>query len=92
MKKKALRDEVFVRPIVKEQTESGLIIPESSGSCMRGEVISTGTRLMRDKKERDFEVSTGDTVFFANGSGKSIEFEDEKLLMLRHQDIMGIIS
>lgn len=92
MKKKALRDEVFVRPIIKEKTQSGLIIPESARTCMRGEVVSIGTRLMHGKKEKEFEVSVGDIIFFANGTGKSITFDDEKLLMLRHNDIMGTIS
>jgi len=91
MKKKALRDEIFVRPIIKKNTSSGLIIPESAKVCMKGEVVSKGTRIVRGKKEKEFEVDAGDIIFFANGTGKSIEFDDETLLILRHSDIMGVI-
>jgi len=89
MKLKALRDEIFIKPIIKEETKNGLIIPENARTCIKGEVVSTGTNPNNSKKE--FEVSVGDTVFFSNGTGKSIEFENEKLLMIRHSDIMGLI-
>lgn len=92
MKLRAMRDEVLIRRIVEEQTESGIYIPETASKCMKGEVLSVGPRVMRYGKEVPSEVEEGQTVIFPKGTGQNVKTEDETLLMLKHTDVLGILS
>lgn len=68
----------------KNETNSGIIIPdtvEKHGS-VKGEVIEVGL---------DMNVITGDTVLFAKFSGINIQFDGEDYIILREDDLLGII-
>ena len=93
MQIKALRDEVIVKRIDQSETsKGGLVIPDVARKCMKAIVLSVGKRLVRHKKEVEPEVSVGDTVVFPRGTGQIIDTGKEKLLMLKHEDILGKIA
>ena len=83
---KTLRDEILIRPIVKEKTESGLIIPEKSRTYLRGTVMSVSNEIDEP------EISEGSTVFFPVGTGKSLDMGNEKFIVIRYEDILGVIK
>lgn len=90
---RALRDEVIVERIIDEESESGLYIPESAKKCNKAKVLSVGRRVTRNGKSVEPEVSIGDIVVFPQGTGILMETgEDQKPLMLKYQDILGILS
>lgn len=91
MKVKAMRDEVLVRRIVKEKTKSGLIIPDAVKSCTKGEVVSVGKRIDKNGNIEELEVTVGDTVLFPKATGQELDVGDEKLVMIKHEDILGKI-
>jgi co-chaperonin GroES (HSP10) len=87
MKIKALRNEVIVERIIKEQTGSGLYIPQATKNCMRGTVVSVGNKV-------DADINEGDTIIFPRGTGQLVGEEPnnaDKLVMLKQEDILGII-
>lgn len=89
---KALRDEVIVRRITEEKTKNGIIIPNGAKKCLKATVLSVGKRRMKGKTQVAPEVSEGDTIVFPQGTGQLIDTGDEKLLMIKHDDILGILA
>jgi chaperonin GroES len=66
-------------------TDSGLHIPSTAqGKTMRGEVLAVGSRVE--------QVTDGDRVLFSKTSGVDCELDGEKYLMLRENDIIGILD
>lgn len=92
MKLKALRDEVLVKKIVKEETKGGIVLPESARKCTKAEVLSIGTMRDNNGKEIKSEVNVGDIVVFPSGTGQSLAEADDGLLMIKQEDILGILT
>lgn len=87
---------ILVKPIKdEEQTASGLIL-QTSGKGERpqkGEIISLGAgKLGEDGKRVPFDVKVGQIVFFKKYSPEEIEIDGEMFLLMKEQDILGIIS
>jgi len=92
MKITALRDEVIVRKIVKEETKGGIVIPDTINKGVRAEVVAICKNIIRHNKEVSPEVEEGDIVVFPQGTGQLIDIGDEKLIMVKHEDILGKLS
>ena len=75
-------------------TESGIVIPDSAAEKPdTGEVIATGTgKLLDDGKVRPLDVKQGDKVLFGKYSGQTVKIEGEEMLVMREEDIMGVIT
>jgi chaperonin GroES len=95
MKFKPLRDRVFVKfSSEEEKTSGGLFIPDSAKEKpQRGTVIAIGPgRITEDGKRQPMDVKVGDTILFDKYSGSKIKMNDEEYLIIREEDILGIVE
>jgi chaperonin GroES len=90
-----LHDRVIVRRMEEERTSSGgIVIPDSAAEKpIQGEVVAVGNGKVLDNGEvRPLEVKVGDTVLFSKYGGTEIKIEGEDLLVMREDDITGVIT
>ena len=95
MKIRPLHDRVIVKRLEEERkTASGILIPDSAAEKPdQGEIISVGKgKVSDDGKVRALEVKVGDKVLFGKYSGQSVKVSGEELLVMREEDIMGVIE
>lgn len=92
---KPLHDRVIVRRIEEgEQVRGGIIIPDSAKEKpQEGEVIAVGEGKYRDDGTRQtLDVQAGDRVLFGKYSGSEIKLDGEEFLIMREDEILGIIA
>jgi chaperonin GroES len=92
---KPLGNRVVIEPIEQEEmTAGGIILPETAKEKpQRGKVLAAGPGDRNDKGERvAMDVAEGDTVLFAKYSGTEIKMDGKKLLILRENDILAIVT
>ena len=90
-----LHDRVLVRRMEDETTSAGgIVIPDNAKEKpSRGEVLSVGNGKHLDNGEvRPLDVKAGDKVLFGKYSGNEVKVDGEELLVMREDDIMGIIE
>jgi chaperonin GroES len=95
MKIKPLRDRVIVRRLEEEEkTKGGIIIPDSAKEKpQEGEVVAVGSgKMLDDGKIVPLEIKKGDRVLFGKYSGTEVKVDGEDLLMMREEDILGVIE
>ena len=95
MKIRPLHDRVIVRRMEEERTSpGGIVIPDTAAEKpVRGEVVAVGPGKANEKGEvRPLGVKPGDKVLFGKYSGTEVKVEGEDLLVMREEDIMGIIE
>lgn len=95
MQVRPLHDRVLVKRFVEEEkSKGGIIIPDSAKEKpIQGEIIAVGTgRIADDGKVRPLEVKKGDKVLFGKYSGTEIKIDGDEFLMMREEDILGIIQ
>ena len=94
MKFTLLFDKVLVRVIAREEyTPSGLYIPGGDEITMTGEVVGVGEgHRMNDGALVPMSVNVGDRVMFEKHSGREIKLGSDKYLILREEEIFGIIE
>lgn len=95
MKFKPLRDRVFVKfTSEEEKTAGGLYIPDTAKEKpQKGVVIEVGQgRITDDGKHQPLEVKVGDTILFDKYSGSKVKIDEEEYLIIREEDILGIIE
>lgn len=95
MEVKPLHDRVLVKQFeVKEVKNGTIIIPDSAKTkpC-EGEVIAVGAGKTGDDGKRiALDVKTGDKVIYAKYAGNEVKIEGEEFLLMREDDILGIIG
>jgi chaperonin GroES len=93
---KPLHDRVIVRRIddTTNQTAGGLFIPDSAKEKpQEGEVIAAGAgKYKEDGSRQTLDVKEGDRVLFGKYSGSEIKIDGEELLIMREDEILGIIE
>ena len=92
---KPLGDRVLIQPIEeKEVVKGGIIIPDAAKEKpQEARVIALGTgKLDEEGKRIDFVVSVGDRVLISKYGGTEIKMDGESYLILREDDILGIIG
>lgn len=92
---KPLHDRVIVKRIEEgEQVRGGIIIPDSAKEKpQEGEVIAVGEgKYQEDGSRQALDVKAGDRVLFGKYSGSEIEIDGEKVLIMREDEILGIIQ
>ena len=90
-----LHDRVIVRRIEEgEQVRGGIIIPDSAKEKpQEGEVVAAGEgKYKEDGTRQALDVKTGDRVLFGKYSGSEIKIDGEELLIMREDEILGIIA
>ena len=95
MKIRPLHDRLIVKRLEEEErTKGGIIIPDNAKEKpQQGEVIAVGSgKLLDDGKRNPLEVKKGDKVLFGKYSGSEIKIDGEEYLMMREEDILGVIK
>ena len=90
-----LHDRVLVRRIeAEEKTSGGIIIPDTAKEKpQEGEVVAVGTGKIDDNgKKVEFTVKKGDKVLISKYGGTEIKVDGESYLIMREDDILGIIG
>lgn len=95
VKIKPLADRVIVRPMEEKETKKGaIIIPDSAKERpQEGEVIAVGPGRTDDKGNKiTMNVKKGDKVIYGKYAGTEIKLNGEEYLLMREDDILGIIE
>ena len=94
MKIRPLHDRVIVKRTEERKTSGGIVIPETAGEKpQRGVVQSVGPgKLTSDGKLQAMSIKVGDEILFGKYSGTEIKIANEDLLVMREEDIMGVIE
>jgi len=90
-----LHDRVVIRRKEEEATSpGGIVLPESAAEKpIQGEVVAVGNGKILDNGDvRPLDVKVGDTVLFGKYSGTEVKVGDEEVLVMREEDIMGVIE
>jgi chaperonin GroES len=92
---KPLYDRILATRTESEtKTKGGIIIPESAKEKpLEGKVLATGDgKLLEDGSLRALAVKTGDTILFGKYAGTEIKVDGEEVVILREDDVLGIIE
>ncbi len=95
MQVRPLHDRVLVKRLNEEEkTKGGIIIPDTAKEKpAQGEIIAVGSgRIGEDGKVRALDVKQGDKVLFGKYAGTEIKIDGDEFLMMREEDILGVIS
>ena len=95
MKIRPLHDRVIVKRIDEERkTASGIVIPDTATEKPdQGEVLAVGKGKKTDEgKLIALDVKVGDKVLFGKYSGQTVKVKGDELLVMREEDIMGVIE
>ncbi|MFZ5470704.1 MAG: co-chaperone GroES [Myxococcota bacterium] len=95
MKFRPLQDRMLVKREEEEnKTKGGIIIPDTAKEKpLRAKVIAVGNgKVMEDGKVRPLDVKAGDTILFSKYAGTDIKIEGEDHLILREEDVLGVIE
>jgi chaperonin GroES len=90
-----LHDRIIVERLEEETTTAaGIIIPDSAKEKpMQGTVIAAGKgKATEDGKVLALDVKVGDTVLFGKYSGTDIKIEGKEYLMMREDDVLGVVE
>jgi chaperonin GroES len=95
MKIRPLQDRVIVKRIAEEEkTKGGIIIPDTAKEKpQEGKVIAVGKgKANDDGKIIPLQVKVGDKILFGKYSGSEIKIDGEEHLIMREEDILGVIE
>jgi chaperonin GroES len=90
-----LEDRILVKPLDAEtKTATGLFLPESAKEKpMQGKVVAIGPgKLLDNGKRQELLVKKGDTVVFGKYAGTEIEIKNQKHLIVRESELLGLID
>ena len=90
-----LHDRVVIRRVEDEKTSpGGIVIPDSAAEKpMQGEVLAVGNgKILDTGEQRGLDVKVGDKVLFGKYSGTEVKVDGEEVLVMREDDIMGVIE
>lgn len=95
MKFRPLHDRVVVEPLdTEETTVGGIIIPDTAKEKpMQGKVVAVGPGARGDDgKVVSPDVKSGDTVLYGKWSGTEVKIDGKDVLIMRENDIMGVLG
>lgn len=95
MKIRPLHDRVIIKRQEEERTSpGGIVIPDSATEKpIRGKVVAVGNgKILEDGSVRKLDLKKGDIVLFGKYSGTEVKVDGEELLVMREEDIMGVIE
>ena len=95
MRIRPLQDRIVVSRIAEqEKTKGGIIIPDTAKEKpVEGKVLAVGNgRILEDGSIRKLDVKVGDRVLFNKYGGTEVKIDGEDLLILREDDILGVVE
>jgi chaperonin GroES len=95
MNVRPLRDRILVKRVEEqEQKIGGIIIPDTAKEKpQQGRVVAAGNgRITDEGKTLPLDVRTGDTILFGKYAGTEIKIEGEEFLILREDEVLGIVE
>ena len=95
MKIRPLHDRIIVKRLDEEKkTASGIVIPDTAAEKPdQGEVMSVGKGKLTDEGELvPLDVKVGDRVLFGKYSGQTVTLKGDELLVMREEDILGVVE
>ncbi len=90
-----LHDRILVKRTAEdEKTAGGLFIPDSAKEKpQRGEIVAAGKgRITEDGKTLPLEVKVGDKILFSKYAGTEIKLDGSEFLMMREEDVLGVVQ
>ena len=90
-----LHDRVILKRMEEETTSAGgIVIPDSAAEKpVRGEIVAAGTgKRLESGDVVPLDVKVGDTVLFGKYSGTEVKVNGDDLLVMREEDIMGVLE
>jgi chaperonin GroES len=95
MKIRPLHDRILVKRLEEQEVrKGGIIIPDTAKEKpQEAKVIAVGSgKVTDDGKKIPLDVKAGDRILFGKYSGSEVKVEDEEYLILREEDVLGIIE
>lgn len=95
MKFKPLHDRLLLKPMTAEtKTKSGIIIPDTAQEKpMQGEVLAVGKgKRMEDGSLQQLDVKVGDKVLYGKWSGTEVKLDGVDHVILKEEDLFGILG
>ena len=95
MKIRPLHDRILVKRIEEQEVKKGgIIIPDTAKEKpQEGKVIAVGTgKVTEDGKKLPMAVKEGDRILFGKYSGSEVKIDGEEYLILREEDILGVLD
>jgi chaperonin GroES len=95
MKIRPLQDRIIVKRVEEEEkTKGGIIIPDTAKEKpLEGKVIAVGNgKILEDGKVRPLDIKAGDRILFTKYAGTEVKIEGEEHLILREEDVLGVIE
>lgn len=92
---KPLGDRVVVKPLpMEERTKGGIVLPDTAKEKpQKGEVVAVGPGRLLDNGQRvAIDLKAGDKVLYSKYAGNEVKIDDVEYLILRENDILGIIE
>lgn len=90
-----LHDRVIIERVAEEKTSpGGIVLPETAKEKpVRGKVLAVGKgKTLESGETRALDVKVGDVVLFGKYSGTEVKVNDKELLVMREEDIMGVVE
>lgn len=90
-----LHDRVVIKRLeAEEKTASGIVLPGAAAEKPdMGEVVAVGHgKILENGERRSLELKVGDKVIFGKYSGQTVKVDGEELLVMREEDVMGIVE
>ncbi|MDO5685951.1 MAG: co-chaperone GroES [Neisseria sp.] len=90
-----LHDRVVIKRLeAEEKTASGIVLPGSAAEKPdMGEILAVGAgKLLKNGERQKLDVAVGDKVIFGKYSGQTVKVDGDELLVMREEDIMGIVG
>jgi chaperonin GroES len=95
MKVKPLHDRILIKRVEEKETvKGGIIIPDTAKEKpQEGEVIAVGGgKKTEEGKVIPLDVKAGDRILFGKYSGTEIKIDDQEYLIIREEEVLGIIE
>jgi chaperonin GroES len=95
MNLKPLHDRILVKRLEEEsKTKGGIIIPDTAKEKpAEGEVVAVGSgKVQEDGTKTPLEVKTGDKILFGKYAGTEVKIEGDEYLIMREDDVLGIVE
>ena len=95
MKIRPLHDRILVKRIDEEtKTKGGIIIPDTAKEKpQEGKVIAVGAgKVNEDGTTRPMDVKAGDRILFSKYAGTDVKVDGEDLIIIREDDVLGILG
>lgn len=94
LKFRPLQDRILVRRLTEEQkTKGGIIIPDSAKEKpQEGEVMAVGNgKLLETGKIQPLDVKIGDKILFSKYTGSDVKIEGDEYIIMREDDVLGVV-